>query len=162
MILFKSFHHYWLDSLRWLIELGKYTRKDFSDRSTDESQVSRGFLDRFTFAESGSLSISVSNWGNNLLSNSMPHVIEFILRKKLKWTKMKNFFPGKSFSYGRKFISKIPFKKKKIKRNLKFVIFCSNYRKGDRKWIYCIHILNEMNLNIEIFKEIIRFLNMKR
>lgn len=76
---------------------------------------------------------------------------------------MKNFFPGKSFSYGRKFISKIPFeKKKKIKRNLKFVIFCCNYRKGDRKWIYCIHILNEMNLNIEIFKEIIRFLNMKR
>lgn len=61
MILFKTFHYYWLDSLRWLIELGKYTRKDFSDRSTDESQVSRGFLDRFTFAESGSLSISVSN-----------------------------------------------------------------------------------------------------
>lgn len=29
---------------------------------------------------------------------------------------MKNFFPGKSFSYGRKFISKIPFKKKKNKK----------------------------------------------
>lgn len=36
----KSPHNYWLNSLRWLVELDRYTREYLGVRSTDELQAS--------------------------------------------------------------------------------------------------------------------------
>lgn len=47
---FKSLHHYWLDSFRWLIVQDKYAMESFGGRCTgDYSPASLGFFDRLLF-----------------------------------------------------------------------------------------------------------------
>lgn len=48
---FNSPYHYWLNSLRWVLD--KYTRESLGNRNTSESLAPTGFLDRFTPDGSG-------------------------------------------------------------------------------------------------------------